>query len=206
MKCLSFFTSIAVGITLTTTSWFAPVLAYPSSQLTSQQNIAQFSLTNLMQMLANAVESRRLEISDYALSQARSISNGYNIEWREAVPEIVWNQGYPYLKINLLGKMPIPILRDKDVRLSLNFAPDNNFQFRYAGYDLNVSRCGKGRPICRKMLKKAKATIERAINERQGDMEATINSKVGQMINLPYSYIPDSFSIQKSMGVLAKHF
>ncbi|BAY87667.1 hypothetical protein NIES267_71910 (plasmid) [Calothrix parasitica NIES-267] len=142
--------------------------------------IAQRDYRGLINILIRALENARVEIRDYALTTAREISPN-NVRWNDAVPEIVWNEGEPFLRVTLYGKVKVKILRDKNVRLTLNFQPDDELNFRYlAPHQLHISRC---RIRCKKKRKKFNRELTQILEERRDRMEEAINTRVDEILS-----------------------
>ena len=157
----------------------SPSMTTSLSNLNHDEKVAN-SYTGLINKLLDALQKSRTEIRTYALSVAKEISSGYNISWRDAVPEIVWNNRNPKLRVTLYGKLKLKVLRDKNVRLTLDFQPDQNFYFRYLSpHKLHVSRC---RFICKKKRKKVNRLIAEVLDERKIQMENKINERISRII------------------------
>lgn len=129
----------------------ASLLNYTGAQTVSAQTlgnvqVAQTLYGDRLNQLLHGMEQSRDSLRNYALNQARQISIGYDVEWRDAVPQIILSDRV--LRVTLYGKLKIPVLRDKDIRLTLDFQPDANLRFHYVDpFNLHISRCGL---ICKK--------------------------------------------------------
>lgn len=189
--------NVAYAATLSETALLSKSIKISNAQLVLTDTTAQSIKFQLAQdplsRLLNAMERAKSEIQIYALNEARNISTGYNVEWRNAVPQLVLSDRT--LRVSLYGKIKLPtvFLPDKDVRLTLSFRPDSNLQFRYAGFDLNVlSRCGP--VICKPKLRKARRFIEQALNERSGQMEEAVNREAQRLISSIVSVPSNQFA------------
>lgn len=118
-------------------------------------------------------------IRDYALELARAYSPG-SLSWQEAEVDFLESQGL--LRVTLRGRAPA-IIGSRSVRLVLAFQADNSLNFHYTGdFDLHVSRCGRGRPVCRRKRGRARGRIEDALNSNRTQIEAAINAEVRRLI------------------------
>lgn len=164
------------SLTVSDTDFTSPSTTNQLESLIIAQNYGQF-----FPIIVQHLENSRTELRDYALGEARKFSPS-NMQWHDAVPEIVWNKGQPLLQVNLHGKLKVPtkILRDKKVRLTLKFQPDHNLRLHYIDHELHVSKC---RIICKKKRKKFNCKLGHLLTQRKAQMEQAVNDKVAQIIS-----------------------
>jgi hypothetical protein len=131
-----------------------------------------------LEFLANELSQSSQRIEEFALDLARRNSPS-RLKWRRAEANLNIREGI--LEVKLFGRAPA-IIGKRSTRLIINFRIGSNLDFSYDSFRLKVSRCGRGRPICRKAKRKAKRQIAAALEANRGSIEAAINQEAQSLI------------------------
>lgn len=146
----------------------------------STEQLSEVLIAQSPSQIVREIQESYGRIKVFALDLAKSYSPS-SLEWRDADVEFVESQGV--LKITMYGRAPALIGR-RAVRLTLSFKADERLNFRYENdAHLYVSRCGRGRPVCRRKRRRAYRNIEAALNKNRGTLEAQITNEARRLLS-----------------------
>lgn len=150
------------------------------SQVRSLEQSSEVLIAQSSSQITREIQESYGRIKSFSLDLAKQYSPN-SLEWRDADVEFLESQGV--LKITLYGRAPA-LLGRRTVRLTLSFQADARLNFRYKNdVHLYVSRCGKGRPACKRRRRRAFDRIERALNEERGTLENRITNEARRLLS-----------------------